>query len=134
MPEQAPHRIKIHTPKHPTPTIVDLGIDEKLNRKSKVLLLLSGWPVLIYPFVFISLIVAMTEPRPPGLPWIPLLISSCFRSVCLGYPCVFVPCAVGAISAARIKDRKKELKYAKSAFYYFLFVLGLGILAGLVSL
>jgi hypothetical protein len=133
MPEQAPHRIKIHTPKKPTPTIVDFGIDEKLNKKSKLLLLLSGWPVLIYPFVFISLIIAMTEPKPPGLPWIPLIIGACFRSVCLGYPCVFVPCAVGAIAAARKKDRRKEFKYAKSAFYYFLFVVCLGILASLVS-
>ena len=134
MPEQAPNRIKIHTPKNPTPTIVDLGIDEELDKKSKLLLLLSGRPVLIYPFVFISLIIAMTEPKPPGLPWIPLLIGSCFRSVCLGYPCVFVPCAVAAITAARKKDRKKELKYAKSAFYYFLFVAGLGIVATLVPL
>ena len=134
MSDQSEQRIKIHTPRNPTPTIVDLGMDEKLRRKSKALLILSGWPVLIYPFVFISLIMAMTEPRPPGMPWIPLLTGSFFRSVCLGYPCVFIPCVVGAISAARKKDRAKELKYAKSAFYYFLFVVGLGILAAIFSI
>ena len=75
----------------------------------------------------------MSEPRPPGMPWIPLIIGSCFRSVCLGYPCVYIPCVVGAINAARKKNRIKELKYAKAAFYYFLFVVGLGILASCVS-
>lgn len=133
MPDQAPPKIKIQVPKNPTPTIVDLGIEEQLRKKSKALLILSGWPVIIYPFVFISMIMAMSEPRPPGMPWIPLIIGSCFRSVCLGYPCVFIPCAVGAITAARRKDRIKELKYAKTAFYYFLFVVGLGVLSGLVS-
>ena len=80
-----------------------------------------------------SMIMAMTEPRPAGVPWIPLLISSSFRSVCLGYPCVFIPCAVGAISAARKKNHAKELKFAKSAFYYFLFVVFMGILTSLTA-
>ena len=133
MSEHAQTKIKIQTPKNPTPTIVDLGMDEKLRKKSVMLLILSGWPVILYPFIFISMIMAMTEPRQPGMPWIPLLISTFFRSVCLGYPCVFIPCAVGAISAARKKNRKKELKFAKSAFYYFLFVVFMGSLTSLTA-
>ena len=133
MSDHAQPRIKIHVPRHPTPTIVDAGIDEKLQPKSLTLLLASGWPILIYPFIFISLMMAMTGTKPPDLPLWQLLIGSIFRSACLGYPCVFIPCAVGAIGAARKKDTEKEHKYAKTAFYYFLVVVGLGILARLVS-
>lgn len=133
MPDHAQPHIKIHVPRNPTPTIVDVGIDEKLQPKSLALLLASGWPILIYPFVFISLMLGMVGTKPPDLALWQLLIGSIFRSVCLGYPCVFIPCAVAAIGAARKKNREKEYKYAKSAFYYFLFAVALGILARLVS-
>ena len=107
-------------------------MDEKLQSRSYVFLILSGLPLLMYPFVFLSVTIGMIESRPLDLPLWALLLSSSCKSVSLGYPCVYVPCAVGAITAARNKNLSKETKYAKWAFNYFLFVAGLLLVSSLI--
>jgi hypothetical protein len=117
----------------PTPSLINLGINEKLKTGSYVYLIVSGLPLLVYPFFFLSFMMGIFDPRTGDEPLWALLITTTFQSVALGYPCVYVPCVYGAMSAAKNRDLKRETKYAKFAFYYFVFAIVLLVLWSLVS-
>ena len=108
MRESSRPAVRIRIPRLPTPSLIDLGMSEKLETGSYVYLIAGGLPLLVYPLIFLTFMMNMGIPRTGDESIWALLISTTFQSVSLAYPFVYVPSLLGAMSAAKHKDEKKE--------------------------
>ena len=100
----------------------------EMKNTSRALFLVTGLPLIIYPFVLLAGIMSLAGERSPNEPALLVFVAFSFLLSSIAYPGVYIPCLIAARTAAKRNNRKNEMTMAYVPLAYLVGVTALMLL------